>query len=258
MDDPSVSEELLKDFELVARPNHVVYKIFHVDGDENRNRNFQNLDRLFGKYFNRLSAKTEYLSSIEETRTYLASNLDLRVLDNHDYEGWKPGAIGIWASWKNAFNAFTKSDSSALILIEDDLWATEEFVSRRILSAVQELPSGWDYLALFTPEPQRSDFSSHHELGLEYSSLPYHTWSAAAVMVSQSGASKLLRHMSEGISQNCDLHLFINKESGLNGFALKPKAMLHGISVFSNYNSTIGSALEGKRYTRNDLYDVIE
>jgi hypothetical protein len=235
-----------------------VYKIFHVDGDENRNRNSQSLDRLFGKYFNRLSAKTEYLSSIEETRTYLASNLDLKVLDNHDYEGWKPGAIGIWASWKNAFNAFTKSDSSALILIEDDLWVTEEFVSRVILRAAHELPSGWDYLALFTPEPERSDFSSHHELGLEYSSLPYHTWSAAAVMVSQTGASKLLRHMSEGISQNCDLHLFINKESGLNGFALKPKVMLHGISVFSNYNSTIGSALKGKRYTRSELYDVIE
>jgi hypothetical protein len=77
-------------------------------------------------------------------------------------------------------------------------------------------------------------------------------------MVSQTGASKLLRHMSEGISQNCDLHLFINKESGLNGFALKPKVMLHGISVFSNYNSTIGSALKGKRYTRSEIYDVIE
>jgi len=258
IDDPSESELLIQDFERLSRPNSIVYKILHVNSHENRNTNFRNLDRLFGKYFNRLSAKTEYLSSIEQTRNYLANQEELKVLDNLDYEGWLPGAIGIWASWKNSFNAFTKTDSGALILIEDDLWVTEDFVSRNILKAVSELPSGWDYLTLFTPEPQRSDFSSHHELGLEYICLPYHTWSNAAVIFSQSGAAKILKHLSDGVTQNSDLYLYINKDNQLNGYALNPAIMANKISVYTNWETTVGVANEGKRYSKSELYESNE
>ena len=256
MDDPEVSEALLKDFELLARPNQVVYKILHAGNDENRRANHRNLDRLFGKYFHRLSAKTQYLSSLEDTRNYLSSNSDLKILDNLDYESWLPGAIGIWASWKNALNVFTKSNSAALILIEDDLWVTEEFVSKRILNAVQELPSGWDYLTLYTPESQRNIFTDEHDEGLQFACRPYHTWSTAAVIISQLGAVKLLKHMSEGVSQNIDLFLYAGKNLQINGFALKPLVMRDSISVFTNWKSMVGLAHEGKRYTRLELYDT--
>jgi hypothetical protein len=256
IDDPSESESLIQDFESLSRPHSIVYKILHVGNDENRKANHKNLDRLFGKYFHRLSAKTQYLSSLEDTRSYLANNSDLKVLDNLDYEGWLPGPIGIWASWKNALNVFTKSDSAALILMEDQLWVTEEFVSRTVLKSVKELPAGWDYLTLFTPEPERKDFGVEHDIGGQYICLPYHTWSTAAVIFSQSGAAKLLKHMSEGVSQNSDLHLYINKENGLNGFALKPEVMSNKISVYTDWNSTVDVANSGQRYTRLELYDT--
>ena len=258
IDDPSESEILIQDFERLSRANLFVYKILHAGNQENRKANHRNLDRLFGKYFHRLSAKTQYLSSLEDTRNYLASNSDLKILYNLDYEGWLPGAIGIWASWKNALNVFTKSDSVALILIEDDLWVTEEFVSRDILKAALELPAGWDYLTLFTPEPQRSDFTDKHDEGLQFACRPYHTWSTAAVIFSQSGAAKLLKHMSEGVSQNSDLHLYTNNENGLNGFALKPEVMSNKISVYTDWNSTVGVANEGRRYSKSDIYESNE
>jgi hypothetical protein len=198
------------------------------------------------------------LSSIEQTRNYLANQVGLKVLDNLDYEGWLPGAIGIWASWKNSFNVFTKTDSGALILIEDDLWVTEDFVFRNVLKAVSELPSGWDYLTLFTPEPQRSDFSSDHELGLEYICLPYHTWSNAAVIFSQSGAAKILKHMSDGVMQNSDLYLYINKDNQLNGYALNPVVMADKISVYTDWETTVGYATKGKRYSKSELYESNE
>ena len=256
VDDPSESEALIKDFELLARPNQIVYKILHAGSDENRKTNYRNLDRLFGKYFNRLTAKTQYLSSLEETRSYLASNSDLKILDNLDYEGWLPGAIGIWASWKNALSVFLKTNSQALILIEDDLWVTEDFVSRNILRAISKLPNDWDYLTLYTPESERKYFSTHHEISNEYSCLPYHTWSNAAVVFSQSGAAKVLKYISDGISRNSDLHLYTNKENRLNGYALKPIVMQDKISVFTNWESTVGIASKGTRYSRSDLYDA--
>lgn len=256
VDDPSESEALIKDFELLARPNQILYKILHVESDENRKTNYRNLDRLFGKYFNRLTAKTQYLSSLEHTRSYLASNSDLKILDNLDYEGWLPGAIGIWASWKNALSVFLKTNAQAVILIEDDLWVTEDFVSRDVLSAISKLPNDWDYLTLYTPEPERENFSPHHEIDNEYLCLPYHTWSNAAVVFSQSGATKVLKYISNGISRNSDLHLYTNKENRLNGFALKPIIMLDKISVYTNWESTIGIASQGTRYSRSDLYDT--
>jgi GR25 family glycosyltransferase involved in LPS biosynthesis len=258
IDDPSAAESLLKDFERLSKPNSLVYKIIHAGNDENRKTNYRNLDRLFGKYFNRLTSKTQYLRSLDETRKYLANNSDLKVLDNLDYEGWLPGAIGLWASWKNALNVFSKSSSSALILIEDDLWITEEFVSAIILKVLEELPTGWDYLTLYTPETQRGDFAPHHDIGYEYISLPYHTWSTAAVIFSQAGASKILKNMSNGISSNCDLHLYVNEENGLNGYALKTQVMADKISVYTNWPTTIGHANMGQRYTSLDLYDTSE
>jgi GR25 family glycosyltransferase involved in LPS biosynthesis len=258
IDDPSESESLIQDFERLSRPNSIVYKILHVGNDENRKANHRNLDRLFGKYFHRLSAKTQYLSSLEDTRSYLASNSDLKVLDNLDYEGWLPGAIGIWASWKNALNVFTKSDSAALILMEDDLWVTEEFVSRDILMAASELPAGWDYLTLYTPEPQRNVFTDEYDEGLQFACRPYHTHCNVAVIFSQSGAEKLLKHMSEGVFQNTDLYLFINKDNSLKGFALKPEVMLHKISTYLHWNSTVGVPHQGRIYSKSDLYESNE
>ena len=256
VDDPLESEALIKDFELLAGPNQIVFKILHAGSDENRKTNYRNLDRLFGKYFNRLTAKTQYLSSLEQTRSYLASNSDLKILDNLDYEGWLPGAIGIWASWKNALSVFLKTDSQALILIEDDLWVTEDFVSRNILRVISKLPNDWDYLTLYTPESERKYFSTHHEIDNEYSCLPYHTWSNAAVVFSQSGAAKVLKYISDGISRNSDLHLYTNKENRLSGYALKPTVMQDKISVFTNWESTVGIASQGTRYSRSDLYDT--
>ena len=255
IDDPSVSEVLLQDFERLSKPNQILYKILHAGKEENRENNYRVLDRLFGKYFNRLTSKTQYLGSLEQAREYLADNTDLKVLDNIEYEGWLPGAIGIWGSWKNAFGEFLKTSSKAIILIEDDLWITEEFVASNILKAYSELPSDWDYLTLFTPEPQRSDFAPKHDLGYEFICLPYHTWSNAAVIFSKSGAAKLLKHMSDGISQNSDLHLYINGENNLKGFALKPLVMRDKISVYTDWKSTVGVASKETRYTRSDLYE---
>jgi len=255
MDDPNPSEILVQDFELLSHPNGIVYKILHAGNDENRSNNFKNLDLLFAKYFNRLSSKTEYLRTLDEARHYLAKNNDLKVVDNSDYEGWLPGAIGIWASWKNAFSQFLKTTAKALILIENDLWVTEEFVSKNILKTFSELPADWDYLTLYTPEPQRADFTGHHDLGFEYICLPYHTWSNAAVVFSKSGAAKLLHQMSEGISQNSDLYLYLNKSNNLRGFALKPIEMADKISVYTHWKSLVGVANAGERFLKSDLYE---
>ena len=163
VDDSSEAGKLLEKFEALSRPSNILYKILHAGSDENRKTNFHHLDRLFGKYFNRLSSKTEYLSSLDETRKYLKLNPDLKIRENSDYTRWLPGAIGIWASWKNAFNAFSQSEAKALILIEDDLWVREDFVGQAILIFIAELPDAWDSLTLYTPESQRKDYSERHD-----------------------------------------------------------------------------------------------
>jgi hypothetical protein len=253
IDDPSESEKLLEFFERLSKPNPILYKILHAGNDENRLHNMKILDRLFGKYFNRLTSKTQYLGSLDEVRSYLANNDDLKVNDNIDYDGWLPGAIGIWASWKNAFSEFLKTNASGLILIENDLWVTEEFISQSILKAFSELPSDWDYLTLYVPESSRNGYASNHDIGHEYICRPYHTWSNAAVLFSKSGAEKLLKYMSNGIKQNSDLHLYVNGDNDLEGFALKPIEMRDTISVYTNWESTVGIASEGTRYTRSEI-----
>ena len=252
IDETAESEKLLECFERLSKPNSILYKILHAGNEERRQNNARNLDRLFGKYFHRLTSRTQYLSSHEDATEFLNNNNGLKVLDNLDYEAWLPGAIGIWASWKNAFVEFARTSSKALILIEDDLWITEEFVSGKILEAFSELPSDWDYLTLFTPEPQRSDFLPKHDLGYQLICLPYHTWSNAAVLFSQSGADKLLKHMEQGVFQNTDLYLYMNKQNNLNGYALKPAVMLDGISVYTNWKSTVGLANQATNPSREN------
>jgi hypothetical protein len=143
-------------------------------------------------------------------------------------------------------------------LIEDDLWVTEDFVSKNILKAVLELPTGWDYLTLYTPEPQRHHFAEHHEIGYEMICLPYHTWSNAAVVFSQSGALKLLQYMAKGVSQNSDLYLYTDKVNDVNGYALKQEVMANKISVYTNWETTVGQANNGMKYSKSDLYGTHE
>lgn len=255
IDDPSESALLLQDFESLSRPNSILYKVLLTGKDENRHNNSRNLDRLFGKYYNRLSARSLNFSSLEDARSFLANNLDLRILEQHDSDGWSLKALGIWASWKNAFNTFLNSEAGGLILAADDLWVTEDFVFRNILRAVSELPTGWDYLTFFTPEPQRSDFAEVHELGFRDICRPYHTWSDAAVIFSRSGASKILKYMSDGVTQNADHYLYTNKDNQLNGFALKPEVMAHKISIYTSWETLSANPDESQIVLRSDLYD---
>jgi hypothetical protein len=64
--------------------------------------------------------------------------------------------------------------------------------------------------------------------------------------------------MSDGVMQNSDLYLYINKDNQLNGYALNPLVMADKISVYTDWETTVGVANEGKRYSKAELYESNE
>ena len=250
LDDPAESESLIQDFERLSLLNGYVYKILQLGDHEN---NFRILDRLLGRYISRLTAKTHQLQSFEETREFLVGSRDFKLSLNTEHSGWVLEEIRIWASWKNALISFLNTRSKALILIEDGIIVTEDFVRKNIPAALSELPPSWDYLSLYTPDSQRSRFAFHHEIGKNNICLPYQISSSGAVVFSRSGALKVLQYISGGISQTTEQYLFDNKHSLLSGYALKPAIVADKITVHTNWEVKESLSKERNRYPINIL-----
>lgn len=240
VDDVAECQKRMQFFSLDSVTKNTVFKIFNAGDSQLRNTNKNNIERMLSKQFGKLTSRTQYFQDIDHVKAFLKTHADFIIQENINYLGWKPGAIGIWASWYEAFRAFGATQNESLIIIEDDLWVVESFFTQTYLEAKNELPVDWDYLTLYTPEPQRDNFKPEDGMGFKYLSKPYGTWSNAALIFSRSGAEKLLQYMSKGINQHSDLYIFTNKENNLNGYALQPEFMLEKISVFTNWDSTIG------------------
>jgi len=253
LDDPAESELLIQDFERLAALDGCVYKILHLKDNENH---FGILEQFFGRYVSRLTAITHPSHSLEEARKYLTESRDLKLSSNVEYSGWMLEEIRIWASWKNALIGFLNTSSKALILVEDDFSVAEDFVSKSIPIALSELPANWDYLSLYTPDPQRSQFAAHHEIEKKTICLPYQTSSNGAVVFSRSGALKTLKYISGGICQTTQQYLFDSLDSLLSGYALKPAIMADKIIMQTNWETKEALTKVGKRFSIANLMAI--
>jgi hypothetical protein len=240
LSDAETARDLLPSLEWFATDaKSISYKVFNCGTDEIRNQNAANIRHRFTKHLPELVSQTVLFSSVKDVRDFLAKNKEFNVLSNRDYPGWRLGAIGIWASWFKAFQAFNSTDKQALIVLEDDLWFRDE-IFQKLPQVFQGLPDDWDYVTMFSPENEW-----HLYKGIDIDSdgvltTPFATWSCAAVAFSKQGVEKILRYMSSGISQHCDLFLYMNDKNNLKGFALSPEAMRDKISVYMNWKSSIG------------------
>jgi hypothetical protein len=225
LNDSETARDLLPNLEWFATDaKSISYKVFNCGTDEIRNQNAAKIRHRFTKHLPELVSQTVLFSSAKDVQDFLAKNKEFNIHSNRDYPGWRLGAIGLWASWFKAFQAFNSTNKQALILLEDDLW----------------FPDDWDYVTMFSPENEWHLYKGTNIGSDGMLTTPFATWSTAAVAFSKQGVEKILRYISSGINQHCDLFLYMNDESNLKGFALSPEAMRDKISVYMNWKSTIG------------------
>ena len=242
LDDAETSREKLPSLSWYSEVgSKISFKVFNCGDDSRRSLNAMHIHKSFAKHFSPLISQTHCFKTINDVKVFMRENKEFRVSSNRDYPGWKPGALGVWASWYSALRIFLQTDQEAILLLEDDLWFTEKLFDQ-IPVAYSDLPDNWELLTLFSPEPEW-ELCDGKTIGTSgILTKRFGTWSAAAIMFSREGAKRVIQYIESGISEQCDLFIFNKHEENLNGFALLPQAMLEAVSIY-NWESWIGPLL---------------
>lgn len=156
------------------------------------------------------------------------------------------GEIGIWLSTLDNWKWLSESDFDAMILLEDDAIASDNF--KQIWDIYQrDLPDDFDFLTLWVPENQRNDYYANFafDWGGTPSIVPgernrdgsdafridgsrlarvYQGYGCVGMLYSRKGAAKLYAcARGEGTFSTSDCAVFINAHRGLiKGFAPRP------------------------------------
>jgi len=104
-----------------------------------------------------------------------------------------PGEVGCSASHLTAYAAIRDSNLPYAVVLEDDAELTDDF-EQTVLDAARIAPRGWDVIRLTRPGKNALQIiakTSTNRSLIRYSKIPV---SAAGLIVSYTGAQKLLRH----------------------------------------------------------------
>lgn len=187
-----------------------------------------------------------HLSAVDGRVIDVPAACEERGLDSSKiWENAKQGEIGVWFSnfdrWELA-----GSMEEPLIVFEDDAIPDENF-DNKIAELVSELPSEWDFAALWVPDNQRVDYLydvAYNECGdpihrgwrtpktsmyriplAKAASLVYQGYGMVSLVYSPQGGRKLVElARSRGMETPVDCWIYQEAHKGnLNGFAPLPE-----------------------------------
>jgi len=171
------------------------HKVFHLDGDPLRDAAVNSINEYLSLYSDLLITPTIKISNQEQYDSFIHANPrfipDPYGYSLHGEQGWRFGEIGIWASNWTAWNNFLKSDADYLILMEDDITYSIDFMEI-IINYMQQLPEGWEIFHAFSPADQFHKYSDWHNLGADDICIAYQDWSCLCYIITRDAAKKMI------------------------------------------------------------------
>jgi GR25 family glycosyltransferase involved in LPS biosynthesis len=171
------------------------HKVFHIEGSPERDAAVNDINLYLSHYSTPLDTPTIKISSQEEYDSFTSLNSgfipDPYGYSLHGEQGWRYGEIGIWASNWTAWNNFLKSDSDYLILMEDDISYSDNFMET-ITSYINQLPEGWEIFHAFSPADQFGKHRGSNDLGQPDVCTAYQDWSCLCYIVTKDAARKMI------------------------------------------------------------------
>lgn len=122
---------------------------------------------------------------------YLARPASRRAQVHPDSQ-WRRFSLHLngWLSYEE----FLKSDCEVLIKFENDIEIPDSFVEQ-IDSVLRQLPTEWDFFNFIVPEAFKAKFQEFMQLPGTNLAINFQNYPAACLLISRSGAKKLLRRM---------------------------------------------------------------
>jgi GR25 family glycosyltransferase involved in LPS biosynthesis len=171
------------------------HKIFHSEGDSFRDSAVNSLNEYMYSYSKLLITPTVKISNQDQYDSFIKNNPsfipNLYGYNLHGEQGWRFGEIGIWASNWTAWHNFLKSDADYLILMEDDITYSTDFMEI-IINYMQQLPEGWEIFHAFSPADQFHKYSDWHNLGADDICIAYQDWSCLCYIITRDAAKKMI------------------------------------------------------------------
>lgn len=202
----------------------MAYKMFHVDGNTERNNLYTKTKKIFEKY-DELNSETFIISSYEDYINFHNNNLGFNIVPSgynlDSKQGWKYGEIGIWASNWSAWNTFLKSDYDYLILMEDDLVCNED-LPQLIESYIDECPKDFHAFYMHVPADQTYKYNLEKSVS-ENISIAYQDWSCACYIVQKDTIKDMIDTANKGISLPLDWFMF-RQQNVFKIYTLKPES----------------------------------
>jgi hypothetical protein len=199
------------------------HKVFHIEGNKERYEKVTSINNYLSSYSKPLVTPTIKISSIEDYNKFLKENSAF-VPDPYGYslnreQGWRYGEIGIWASNWTAWHKFLESDSDYLILMEDDIVYSDNFMEM-LTNYISQLPENWDAFHAFSPADQFHKYGYLNEINADDVCKAYQDWSCLCYIVSRSGAQKLIDN-SNRFNLPLDWYMF-RQHHIFNVYTIKP------------------------------------
>lgn len=171
------------------------HKIFHSEGDSFRDSAVNSLNEYMYSYSKLLITPTVKISNQEQYDNFIKNNPSFIPnpygYNLHGEQGWRFGEIGIWASNWTAWHNFLKSDADYLILMEDDITHSIDFMEI-IINYMQQLPEDWEIFHAFSPADQFHKYSDRYNFGADDICMAYQDWSCLCYIITKDAAKKMI------------------------------------------------------------------
>jgi len=238
------------------------FQVFHIDGtrpgDIHRGEIAVDVANYFSDHLSELHSPTIAIRTLTDMQAAVLKYSELKFAHKNSWdwdrsEKWAPGECGIWLSTYLALKKFVATSSSetkTILLMEDDIWFDKESTDflDLLTTALGQLPTGWDYLTLYVPEPNREKYEESFHIGEIDVCKNYSEYSAVAILYSLSGAKKIIDNCEIEVTDPADVTILHDKK--LHGYCILP-GRHRAVSIFSYLNETQNSTIQGdvERYS---------
>lgn len=206
--------------------NNITYKIHHIEGE----REVFYLNDFLSKIMPETVSDTVLISDEESLLKFTEANpeFNLKKRSRLRYQ-----EVGLWASTFLCLNKFIESEYSSILILEDDMEPLGNF-QELLGSYLKSIPEDSDCFMIFVPE--KIFYSSGYENLIDESRyytedsniwIAHQTWSTGCMVISKSGAQKILSYIAKGIDLPLDIFI-------LGGSTLRnPKKNARILNVYS-------------------------
>jgi hypothetical protein len=226
----------------------ICYQSFHVPGDDERSlfreKNQQNIFNLLDEIAEPLNSPTYAFKTLDETREFVtANNL---VFDSKMTRPFYLTEVSLLCGWYMALVNFLSNDFDYMIIFEDDMWVSDEpkkvsnFLS--ILIGTQ-MPEDTDCLNLYVTDVEMNDYRPEYRMS-EYISKGYNYYCCGMLVITKTGAEKLLSTFKNTTTKAMDLIMFQTPELGLRYYCLNPTIQREYFSMWAR--NWLGSTIDPK------------